>query len=92
MCTVILFQIRRIIGAGIAALRGILSPADVKHMLENPYSWMSKVQPASPYGLHLIDIEFDPADLVGASRDLWENPLPPIKEPPHNHTPIEIDW
>ena len=60
-------------------------------MLETPYSWKSKVVPASPYGLHLTDIEFDPADLVDASSDLRENPLPHIEKVPH-HTPIEIDW
>ena len=72
-------------------LNGNISTDEVKHMLENPYSWNKRVKTASPYGLHLVDIEFDPSDLVGASTDLQDNPVPPWK-PIEHHTPIEIDW
>lgn len=59
-------QIRRMIGTLKCVAIGKLQPHDVKLMLQIPskHSWHSFIQCSAPDGLYLIDVEYNPEDLV----------------------------
>lgn len=59
-------QVRRIVGALIAVASGHISLEEVKIMLDRPSkdSWNNKIRVVPPFGLYLIDVEYDPQDLV----------------------------
>ncbi|XP_069683698.1 tRNA pseudouridine synthase-like 1 [Periplaneta americana] len=59
-------QVRRIVGALIAVAKGHISVEEVRYMLENPSkdSWNNKIVVVPPHGLYLVDVEYDPLDMV----------------------------
>ncbi|XP_058121774.1 tRNA pseudouridine synthase-like 1 [Anopheles ziemanni] len=59
-------QVRRMVGAWVAAAEGRISDRDVYHMLTVPSqnSWCSNVFVAPAYALYLCQVEYDPADLA----------------------------
>uniref|UniRef100_A0AAG5CUY7 tRNA pseudouridine synthase n=1 Tax=Anopheles atroparvus TaxID=41427 RepID=A0AAG5CUY7_ANOAO len=59
-------QVRRMVGAWVAAAEGRITDRDVYHMLTVPSqnSWCSNVFVAPAYALYLCRVEYDPVDLA----------------------------
>ncbi|PSN29326.1 hypothetical protein C0J52_19956, partial [Blattella germanica] len=66
VCCFFVIQVRRIVGALIAVAEGRISVDDIQYMLDNPSkdSWNTRIPVVPPHGLYLVDVEYDPADLV----------------------------
>lgn len=58
-------QIRRMVGALFALGLGKITEKDITTMLQVPshHNWDRRVTPASPNGLHLLNVEYDPDEL-----------------------------
>ncbi|XP_070160752.1 tRNA pseudouridine synthase-like 1 isoform X1 [Polyergus mexicanus] len=58
-------QIRRMVGALFALGLGKITEKDITVMLQVPshYNWNPRVTPASPNGLHLLNVEYDSDEL-----------------------------
>ncbi|XP_046995765.1 tRNA pseudouridine synthase-like 1 isoform X3 [Schistocerca americana] len=59
-------QVRRTVAALIAVAQGRLTLEDVQYMLDVPSkdSWNPKAVTVPPYGLFLVNVEYDPQDLL----------------------------
>ncbi|KAF4523799.1 hypothetical protein B566_EDAN013357 [Ephemera danica] len=59
-------QVRRIVGVLIAVGLGKLQVTDVQRMIDepSPSSWSNGAAVTPAYGLYLLDVEYDPVDLV----------------------------
>ncbi|XP_066998016.1 tRNA pseudouridine synthase-like 1 isoform X2 [Anabrus simplex] len=59
-------QVRRIVGALVAVAQGSLPIEDIQFMLDNPNgnNWNPKAVPVPACGLYLMNVEYDPADML----------------------------
>ncbi|CAG2054047.1 unnamed protein product [Timema podura] len=59
-------QIRRTVGVLLAVAQGHVSVDKVQHMFECPSheSWDPRASSAPPHGLYLVNVEYDPQDLM----------------------------
>jgi tRNA U38,U39,U40 pseudouridine synthase TruA len=54
------------VGALISVAEGRVSVEEIRYMLENPskHSWNKRIIVVPPYGLYLMDVEYDPLEMV----------------------------
>lgn len=68
-------QVRRIVGALVAVAQGKLQVSDVHCMIEepSPNKWTPVATVAPAYGLYLLNVKYDLADLSAPEQDAGED-------------------
>ncbi|KAJ9575751.1 hypothetical protein L9F63_007397 [Diploptera punctata] len=69
-------QVRRIVGTLIAVASGSISIEEVKYMLNTPSkdSWNNCIGVVPPFGLYLLDVEYDPQDMEMQNSEIATKP------------------
>lgn len=64
------------LGAAFRAAANGIELSDIQHMLNNPSpANFVNCRPMQPNGLHLVDVNYDPEDLLGATDRVQDLPL-----------------
>ncbi|XP_023340718.1 tRNA pseudouridine synthase-like 1 isoform X2 [Eurytemora carolleeae] len=71
-------QVRRMVGAALAASSGRMEQDDLKKMLTKPdLGWDTRAKPVPAHGLHLLSVTYSPESLVNSTEDVKLLPLQP---------------